>query len=58
MNAADLATFDALKPFIMARMARGESFESALRHAPADADAFLRARKADILDDVWNDLRA
>lgn len=57
MTAADAAIFAELRPFIVARMKAGESFESALSKAADDADQFLRANKERILDEVYAECR-
>jgi hypothetical protein len=53
----DTATFNEIKPFIMRRMMRGESFESALSKAADDAAALLNERRAEILESTWTKLR-
>ena len=57
LSTSNLATFNELKPFIVARMAKGETFESALRAAPQDAHDFLLSRREQILDAVYEALQ-
>ena len=58
MTAADAAIFAELRPFIVARMKAGESFESALAKAADDAMAFASSRREQILDEVYTECRA
>lgn len=52
MTRTDAAIFAELRPFIVARMKAGESFESAFSKAADDALAYCRQNADRILDDV------
>lgn len=52
MTRTDAAIFAELRPFIVARMKAGESFEAALSKAADDALAYCRQNADRILDDV------
>jgi hypothetical protein len=54
MTDTDLKALAELKPFIIRRMMRGESFETALAHAADDAIAYARQNKQRILNTVYD----
>jgi len=54
---ADVARMIAeLRPFIVRRIQRGQSFEAALRAAPQDAHEYALNRRQQILDEVYDRL--
>lgn len=57
MTSTDAAIFAELRPFIVARMKAGESFEAALAKAADDARDFASARSQQILDEVYAECR-
>jgi len=54
LSAADAKTLNELRPFIVKRMLRGETFEAALSKAADDARAFCVQNRSAILGAVWD----